>query len=70
MAFGGDLIITAEKEADMGGTKKTKGAWVIHVRGRSSGKGAGAGHDKCDLGSSEGIPCHNEQKDSTFEKGE
>ena len=54
----------------MGGTKKTKGAWVIHVRGCRSGKGAGAGHDKCDLGSSEGIPCHNEQKDSTFEKGE
>lgn len=51
-------------------TKKTRGAWVICAKGRNSGKGAGTRHGKCNLGSSEDIPCHNEQKDSTTEEGE
>lgn len=50
--------------------QKTKGAWVIRVKGSNFGKGAGTRHGKCNLGSSESIPCHNEQKDSTTEKGE
>lgn len=54
----------------MGEKQKTKGAWVIHVKGRNSGKGTGTRHGKCNLGSSEDMPCHNEQKDSTTEKGE
>lgn len=38
MVAGGSLDIGAEKEANMEETKKTKGAWVIRVRGGNAEK--------------------------------
>ena len=70
MAAGGSFDVMAEKEANMEGTKKMRGAWVIRVKVRNSGKGVGAGHNKCNLGSGEDIPCYDKHKNSTTEKGE
>ena len=68
---GGSFGIVAEqrKEAEME-PKKTRGAWVIRVRGACAERDADIEHDKGSPSSSESVPHCNEQKNPTDEREE
>ena len=67
MAAGGSFDVMAEKEANMEGTKKMRGAWVIRVKGGNAGQDTGAEYS---LASNNDTPHCNEQRNATDEKEE
>ena len=62
MAAGGSFDVMAEKEANMEETKKSRGAWEIHVREVIAGQSAHARHDGCGPIPSGSAAHHNERK--------
>lgn len=50
--------------------KKTRGAWVIHIREINTRRGTNAEYGKCSPSRSEGIPHFNGQENATNEREE
>lgn len=50
--------------------KKTRGAWMVTVKGASTGQGADAGHGRCSPAPGGDIPHHSEQENAKDEKEE
>lgn len=52
----------------MAEAKKTRGVWIIHVKGSDSKQCADMGHDKCNQTPSEGVSHYDEQEKNKKEE--